>query len=500
MGSGTHTMTSKDTDNGPPGSTDSDASANAPLEVLRAALDSATANCAFGSRSDVEEHFGKPEIGQLSNVLHDRLRGMLTPGESTGFDRHDLCAVAGAFALERAIGVSDQRHDAIIERILPCFGGGTELRPPTDDCWVAAGEIGLGLSILDRFHRPDQRHEAVSSAAAHLVRLGYSLTLENGRVDPAGSGISEITEAIRNRLERLGPVDSLSSLLATARHCASHEFDQYLFGRHYDVVSSEPAFPFGFLLNLVVRVSDRPCISQTPEKDWREAVELARDLATVIDVQPHNKFWAINIKPRRIEELLNEVGLYDHLFGFRQWTLPVTPRLLRSFFGHEHDAALIEKCGWSVADAELLSAALVKTIRKEPQRLTRADLMSTGLDGSKLDRMLPDFVHAKGTVNAGYDSPIAAGKADLMFRPLIEGGNGTYVAPTPSTLGPACYEAVARAMREALPRDTVSELVGSGTERSVAALFRFFPHGTERGRLEVQRRRGDRRGRMRPRV
>ena len=467
-------MTSKDTDNGPPGSTNSDASVNTPLEVLRAALDSAAANCAFGSRSDVEEQFGKPEIGQLSKVLHDRLRGMLTPDKASGFDTHDLRAAAGAFALERAIGVSDRQYDAIIEEILPCFGGGTELRPPKDDCWVAAGEIGLGLAMLDCFHLPDQRHEAVSSAAARLVRLGYTLTLENGRVDPAGSGISEIAEAIRDRLERLGLMDSLRSLLGAARHCAVHEFDQYLFGRDYDMVSSEPAIPFGFLLNLVVRVSDRPCTSQTPEKDWREAVELARDLVTVIDVQPHNKFWTINIKPRRIEELLNEVGLYDHLFGFRQWSLCVTPRLLRSFFGDEHDAALIEKCGWNVADAELLSAALVKTIRKEPQRLTRADLMSTGLDGSKLDRMLPYFAQAKGTVNASYDSPMAAGKAELMFRPLIEGGNDTYVAPTASTLGPACYEAVAAAMCEALPSSTVSHLVGTGTERSVAELFRFF--------------------------
>ena len=172
--------------------------------------------------------------------------------------------------------------------------------------------------------------------------------------------------------------------------------------------------------------------------------------------------------------MLNEVGLYDHLFGFRQWALPVTPRLLRSLFGDEHDAALIDKCGWSVADAERLSAALAKTSRKEPQRLTRADLMSTSLDGSTLDRMLPYFVHGKGTVNAGYDSPISARKADLMFRPLIEGGNGTYVSPTASTLGPACYEAVATAMREALPSGTVSDLVGTGTERSVAALFRFI--------------------------
>ena len=67
-------------------------------------------------------------------------------------------------------------------------------------------------------------------------------------------------------------------------------------------------------------------------------------------------------------------GLYDHLFGFRQWTLSVTPRLLRSFFGAEHDTALVAKCGWSVAHAEQLSAALVKTIHKEPQETHAAPI------------------------------------------------------------------------------------------------------------------------------
>ena len=224
----------------------------------------------------------------------------------------------------------------------------------------------------------------------------------------------------------------------------------------------------------MVQVSDRRPTSKTPEADWRAAVELARDLVTIIDVQPYNKFWNINIKPRRIEGLLNEIGLYDHFFGFRQWALPLTPRLLRTFFGAEHDSALITRYGWSVTDAELLTAALVKTIRKDSQKLTRADLMSTGLDDNTLDRMLSHFAHEKEKLNACYDSPMAAGKADLMFRPLIEGGNGMYFAPIASAIGPACYEAVAKAMREMLPLSKVSELVGAGTERCVAALFRHF--------------------------
>ena len=464
-------MAGKDTNSQYPGSANPDLSAGSPLEALRAALDSATANRAFGSRSDAEKHFGEPAVGMLPDRLHRRLQALLTPDGASGFDTHDLRAAAGGFALERTLG-SNRAFDDIMAEILPCFGGGAELKPPTDVCWVEAAEIGLALSMLDCFKLPDQRHQAVTSAAARLVQRGFKLTLAGGRVDRTGPAIIEITGGIRDRLERLGLVRSLASLLATAGRCTVHEFGQYLFGRDYDPVSSEPAIPFGFLLNLAVQASDGPCTSQAPETDWREAVELARDLVAVIDVQPHNKFWIVNIKPRRIEQLLSEVGLYDHLAGFRQWALPVTPHFLESFFGTEHDDTLSERYGWRVTDAVLLTKALVTNIRAEPQRLTRAELMSTGLDGATLDRMLPWFVHAKATVNVGYDSPLAAGKADLMFRPLIEDGSGTYVAPTASILGPACYEAVASAVREALPSKTVSDLVGTGTERSVATLFR----------------------------
>ena len=105
--------------------------------------------------------------------------------------------------------------------------------------------------------------------------------------------------------------------------------------------------------------------------------------------------------------------------------------------------------------------------------------------------MLPYFVHGKGTVNAGYDSPRAAGKADWMFRPLIEGENGTFVAPTASTIGPACYEAVAAAMREALPPDTVSDLVGNGYGAVRRCAVTLFQTATHSRRPEIQRRQGD---------
>ncbi|MBX3582462.1 MAG: hypothetical protein KF810_11230, partial [Rhizobiaceae bacterium] len=171
--------------------------------------------------------------------------------------------------------------------------------------------------------------------------------------------------------------------------------------------------------------------------------------------------------------LLEEVGLYDHLFGLRQWSIFVTPLLLEHFFGTSHDSELTAKLGWSASDAVRLSSALVRTVRADPTRIHRTDLLSTGLDIATLDRMLPSFVHPIGQVNRDYASPLAARGADIMFRPLIAGEGGTFVAPAASTVGPACYEVVAGAARVALSPSEVADLVGKGTERAVAGLLRF---------------------------
>ena len=442
-------------------------------ETLRAAINVSTENVALDSIELVEKHFGRPAVGRLTDALYDRLRSMLKAEVPTGFDTHDLRSLAGAFALERAIRVSNQSNDDIIAAILPCLPAGTELKSLTDACWIDVATVGRALVTLDVYRRADQRHEAVAAAAARLVGRGFKLTLANGRVDRTGPAIAEITAAVSDRLERLALTDVLANLLGAARRVGIYDFDQYLLGRRYRQGPREPSIPFGFLLNLAVRVPDRPSTSDNTDVDWREAIELARDLAAVVDVEPYNQAWMISSAPKRLEALLNEVGLYDHLFGFRQWSICATPLLLRSFFGTAHDAVLQARFGWCVTDAVLLSEVLVRSVRTDPARLTREVLMATGLDGDTLDRMLPHFTHAKGQVNADYASPMAATKADLMFRPLIEGEGGTYIAPAASTVGPACYEVVATALRETLTPDEMSDLVGKGTERAVSALLRF---------------------------
>jgi hypothetical protein len=326
--------------------------------------------------------------------------------------------------------------------------------------------------LLGAYQDPDQRHVAVASAAKRLKGAGFDLTTSGTGIDLASPALQTITEAISERLTRLCLFDVLANLCSAVRRVEVYEFDQYLFGRRYSFGEREPSIPFGFLFNLAVKTPDQVQASQDPERDWRESIEIARDLVAVLNIEPYTKFWMINKSPVSMGRLLEEVGLYDHLFGLRQWSIFVTPLLLQSFFGTSHDAQLTAHLGWSATDAVRFSATLVRSIRTDPARVRRAELLSTGLDDATLNRMLPSFVHSGGQVNRDYNSPLAARSSDLMFRPLITGDGGTFIAPAASMVGPACYEVVAAGARAALSTADVADLVGKGTERAVAALLR----------------------------
>ena len=155
--------------------------------------------------------------------------------------------------------------------------------------------------------------------------------MKDGRVDRSCAAIPEITVATAERFSRLGLVGVLGNLITRIRPYA---FGQYLTGRYYDVSKARPpSTPFGFLLNIAVKTPDLDATSTDSNTDWTEALDLARDLTAVLDVEPYNKFWPIGNAPKRLDPLLNEIGLYDHLFGLRQGSIFVTPLLLESFLG-----------------------------------------------------------------------------------------------------------------------------------------------------------------------
>jgi hypothetical protein len=426
----------------------------------------------FASKADVIAHFGTPAVGTLEDELFGRLTNILPSAKRTGFDTHDLRDIARAFTLEAAVSGSNPQRGETILVLLQGIGAGSQLKKLNSPLWYQVVTIGRALVALNIFRLPDYRHRAVAEAAERLIGRGFKVSVKHTRPWMSHRDMKRATVYIQKIFAEIGTMNVLENLCSAMRGLHVYGFDQYLIGRRYSPTGHDPSFPFGFLVNLAVKAPDHPPQHPDPANGWRDALELARDLVAVLDLEPQNQFWTINVAPKRLDNLLREIGIYDHLFGLKQWSLSITPIVLRALFGTGHDHVMRQKYGWSFDDAAHLCEAVVQSARTDPARLSRADLKKRGLTDTQLDKLLPYFVHTAGAISTGYLSPLLAEKADLMFRPLIEGENNSFIIPIASIAGPAFYEATMAVARAALPNSITADIVGTGTERVTEALLR----------------------------
>ncbi|MEQ1610403.1 MAG: hypothetical protein ABL956_15770 [Hyphomonadaceae bacterium] len=443
----------------------------APAALLKSAIAASVVSANFLSREDVQKFFELPSVGVPKDHLYDRLKPLLLDA-SGSFDTHDLRAAGAVLQLQAAVSRWPVHEADILYVIAAGLEAGSRLKAPDDPAWIEAASIARGLLICNAYVGKDYRSLAVAGAAGRLQAEGSLILTHDRGLDPKSPALETVTAAICDRFARLGLFEVLRLLWGSAAAHAPYQFEQYLFGRCSAVGERRPSIPFGLLFNLAVKT---PHTAKGPPTgtEWHESIDLARDLAAILDVEPYDGFWMINASPRRMGRLLDEVGLYDHLFSIRQWAAGLTPLLLKEFFGSAHDSKMLAKSGWTAADAVIFAANLQRAVTHSPTRLQRGDVASAELDPARLDRMLRDFSHAPAGVNVGYLSPLAAESADAMFRPLLAAGDGSFIAPCASTIGPACYETVAAAVRGAVSKADNAHLTGIGTERVVAALLRL---------------------------
>ena len=413
------------------------------------------------------------KIGPLYDLLGEELKTLLISDQFTGFDTNDLRRAGGNFTLERAIGESDREWDAVVDAIFCYLGARTQLPLFDAPAWSRAIDLARGIVVAGGYQLPDQRLDAVAAAGKRLKAQGYALTVADGACRFAEGDLEQATEKIRAVFARLGQVDVLSQLFRILREGNTYGFGMYLPGRTYDIQRSGASYPFGFLVNLAVRAPALGSGSNDAQAEWRTALDLARDIVSALNVEPYNQYEIINSTPDRLESLLREAALFDHLFTLpQQWPDGLAPLVLTEFFTSDHQKIMHDKLGWAPSDAVQLYLAVADFSTTDPKVVSRSALVASGIDEVLLNHMLPCFAHATDKVNAKYDSPLAAKRADLMFKPLLQIEPDRYLLPAASLAGPAFYEATMAALRCILPKAQWRTFQGAGTERVVGALLR----------------------------
>ena len=413
------------------------------------------------------------KIGPLYDLLGEELKTLLSLDQSPEFDTHDLRRAGANFALERAVGESDQDWDAVVDAILFYLEAGTQLPLLNAPIWSRVIDLARGIVDAGVFRSPNHRVDAVAAAGKRLKAQGYALTVVDGAYRFAEGDLEQATEKIRAVFARLGQVDVLSQLFHILREGNTYGFGMYLPVRKYHPQRSEASYPFGFLVNLAVRAPALGNGSNDAPAEWHAALDLARDIVSALNVEPYHQVELINSPPARLESLLREVALFDHLFTLsQQWPDGLAPLVLTEFFTSDHQKIMRDKLGWAPSDAVQLYLAVADFSTPDPKVVSRSALVASGIDEVLLDHMLPCFAHASDKANAKYDSPLAAKRADLMFKPLLQIEPDRYLLPAASLAGPAFYEATMTALRPLLRKAQLPDPQGDGTERVAGALLR----------------------------
>ena len=417
------------------------------------------------------------QLGSLDHLLAEQLKTILSSGTQTGFDTFDLRELKDNLCLNAVIGRSTHDCYSVIDAILHCLPAGTELPTLDDPVWSTAIDLGRGRAVLDAYRHPDHHLIAVSDAGKRMTDRGYTLSARGGAYHFDETELYRASSEIRDAFTKLGSFAVLSNIFRIMRCNNCTAFDMYLPVRNYDVLRKTPSIPYGYLFHLAVGAPTEPSLGEDEalrsKQIWSNAIDLAQDIVSSLNIETYNAYTLFGTKPRRLENALREIALHDHLFCFvQQWPLSLAPTVLSAFFGSTYNEKIRSQFGWTPDDAVKLYLAVKTLANDDPKAFTSAGLAKHGVSRWKFKKMKSFFCHSPNMANKEYASPLAAQRADVMFKPLLDIGDDRYLVPAVSLAGPAFYEATVTALRSLVSSKEVDALQGNGTERVVSALLK----------------------------
>ena len=445
--------------------------------ALEALCEKSLVRFPFPNSKAVEAALRPPnQLGSLDDILAEKLKTILSCRKQTGFDTFDLREIRDNFCLKAAIGQSTHNWYSFIDAILPCLPAGTELPTLADPVWSTAIDLGRGRAALGAYRQPDHRLIAVSDAGKRMTNRGYTLSVCSGAYHFEETELYRASSEIRDAFKKFGSFSVLSNIFRIIRCNSQTAFDMYLPVRNYDVLRKTPSIPYGYLFHLSIGVPADPSLGEDEnlpqEHIWSNAIQLAQDIVSSLNVETYNAYTLFGTKPRRLENALREIALHDHLFCLvQQWPPSLAPTVLSAFFGSTYSDKIFSKFGWTLSDAVKLYIAVKTLANEDPKVFTSAELAKHGLSRRKFEKMKSFFCHSPNAINEEYTSPLAAQKANVMFKPLLDIGGDRYLVPAVSLAGPAFYEATATALRSFVNSTDLDNLQGNGTERVVSALL-----------------------------
>lgn len=303
-----------------------------------------------------------------------------------------------------------------------------------------------GLYDLDRF----SRSHAVAAAIGRLEQKGYEINLSAFGASFDEKVFQTICKKISDEVEALGGRSVAVAVLRYFERANRIYKGSLLYGRAVDQVPQprEPGVPWHYLYNLGLKHYNSNGRGHS-EARFVQLIELARDMAAVIDVESYSTFEHLNISHVKFHSSILDRVIYDELFAFPQWQPTIAPQLLALWLRHLVNEGctlpLATLDEWTAFGGSLIAKAEVSSLLSTHP----TDYVSSGLDAHKARTLCAALALKMDDVNKDYLTPLDTSKRNSPSAPLYAQSATRYVLPPRGMAGRALYEGIYRLLREA---------------------------------------------------
>lgn len=404
-----------------------------------------------------------------------------------GMRRPMLRALMHPLSVAGKLGHGDPLADTLLRTIFDATHDQPWIAAWSDqDAWIDA------IELAHAYHRTanteaytdlaGSRANVVAGALQRLKERGFDHEIGPSRVSLTDTALTAACAVIEHAVQARGGVRVAHAIFASLIANGRLYRGLYLPGRTTSgTLKERPAtIPWHFLYNLALKHLTGG--GANDHAAWTETVELARDVASSLDVEVYGQFEGVNIHHSNVANEILDCTLYDELFAFQQWSHGEADQL----FDWWLDALDAYACPIPVASLSEWRAfahgLLACAAPNELMTVRPIDLASASLPKTVAAALLAATSHPVGTVNAGYQTPVQMDLRNAPFLPLIALWPDNYLVQPTGLAARALYEALFTLMRgagdkhlerklgDALEHLTVRVLGAHGKTPSVAGV------------------------------
>lgn len=343
---------------------------------------------------------------------------------------------------------------SILERIRDATRRPAESQSMSDNWHSAIGAAYDHVKLQswgedsERIARLYSREFAVANAASRLAQRGFPVQITEGhpRMEPSVEG--KLVQKLEKMIRAIGGINVAKGIFKLIEPFYDQDQERFHLVRRVSTTGTDkitPQAPFGYLLNLAVKYSAAKCNLLDIEPKWRELIEMSTDYATLFNVQPYSMYESMFRDSISLIPFLQEVALYDTLFGIQQ----IRPRdAIKIAFGVFDWLDVDERYEgtWTINEVLTVAESILKIgqIQHGPfvidvktyhefKGITQQQIQ--GIVESVLSHPLPG-------ANIDYSKPTDLPGPDFFKHPLLPITKDNYCLLSASACSPAVIEAL----------------------------------------------------------